>query len=387
MKTALLVGGTAATGIAISAELLARGFEVTIYHRGLHEVSELNEMEHIHGDPHHETTIDRDLAGRHWDVTVATYGRIRHLAAALRGRTGHFVSVSGTPVVGMQPGVPMREDFPCETAQHAPAGLRGLIAKIAQTEEAVLAAHTRGDFVSTVVRYPYVYGPHAVVPMEWHVIRRVLDARRRWIFQGAGLALQGRCASPNAARLVGLVLDQPQRAGGEIYHAADTRQYTQREWVELVAGAMNHEFQPVDIPAVICALGRSAVPMAGEYNWVRATDVDAGRLRHSLVSNEKARVQLGYEDAVTPADWIRETVAHWLKSPPLVDGLSGRLGPADFDYAAEDRLLAWWDTVCAQAPDCGEPLVRSHPYDHPTQASPATPVKAPQHRHNAGSTP
>jgi hypothetical protein len=119
--------------------------------------------------------------------------------------------------------------------------------------------------------------------------------------------------------------------------------------------------------------------MAGEYNWVRSTDVDAGRLRHSLVSNEKARMQLGYEDAVTPADWIRETVGYWLKSPPPVDGLSGRLGPDDFDYAAEERLLAWWDTARAQAPDCGKPLVRSHPYDHPTQAPPAKPVQANPH--------
>ncbi len=369
MKTALLVGGTAATGIAIAAELRARGFEVTIYHRGAHEVDALADLEHIHGDPHHEATIDRDLAGRQWDVTVATYGRIRYLAAALRGRTGHFVSISGTPVVGMQPGVPMREDFACETTDHAPAGLKGLLPKIAQTEEAVLAAHARGDFAATVVRYPYVYGPHAVVALEWHVIRRVLDGRKRWIFQGDGLALQGRCASPNAARLVGLALDQPLVAGGQIYHAADTRQHTQREWVELVAGAMGHQFEAVDIPAAITALGCSAVPMAGEYTWVRSTDVDAGRLRHSLVSNEKARIQLGYTDAVAPGDWIRETVAHWLASPPLVDGQSGRLGPNDFDYAAEDRLLAWWDGVAAQAPACGRQLVRAHPYDHPQPAA------------------
>ena len=59
--------------------------------------------------------------------------------------------------------------------------------------------------------------------MEWHVIRRVLDQRKTWVLQGGGLAIGARCAAPNAARLVGLILDQPAVAGGRIYHAADDR--------------------------------------------------------------------------------------------------------------------------------------------------------------------
>ena len=365
MKTALLIGGTAATGVAIAAELGMRGFEVTVYHRGQHELDALRSLEHIHGDPHEAVAIDRDLAGRRWDVTVATYGRIRHLAKAMRGRTGHFVSISGIPVVSTQSGVPLLEEHGYETQAHAPAGLKGLLPRIIETEQAIMAAHARGDFNATVVRYPYVYGPHAVVSQEWPIIRRVLDGRRRWILQGQGLPLRGRCASPNAARLVGLVLDQPGVSAGAFYHAADTRQYTQREWVALVARAMSYSFEFVDIPASIVPLGWSAVPMAGDYTWSRSTDVDDGLLRHVLVSNEKARRELGYTDAVDPEAWMRETVAHWRQSPPLVDGRSGRLEPLDFDYPAEDQLLAYWDRVVAERPRCGAPLVRSHPYDHP----------------------
>ncbi len=371
MKTALLVGGTAATGVAIAAELRARGFETTIYHRGTHEVDVLGDLEHIHGDPHHPEAIDRDLAGRQWDVTVATYGRIRHLAQALRGRTGHFVSISGMPVVGMTPGVPVLEQHPYETVTEAPEGLKGLLPRIVQTEQAVLEAHARGDFAATVVRYPYVYGPYSVVPMEWHVIKRVLDNRRRWIVQGAGLTLGGRCASPNAARLVALALERPSVAGGAIYHAADARQFTQREWIAMVASVLGYEFEFVDIPSTIAPLGCSAVPMAGEYTWTRSADVNAGRLRHVLVCNEKARAELGYADVVEPRDWIQKTVAHWLAFPPLVDGQSGRLDARDFDYAAEDRLLGYWDTVRAAAPHFGSRLVRTHPYDHPRPDGPA----------------
>lgn len=365
MKTALLIGGTAATGVAIAAELRRLGTEVTIYHRGHHEVDEIADLEHIHGDPHDAEQIRRDLAGRSWDVTVATYGRIRLLAEALRGRTGHFVSISGTPVVALQAGVPMAESHPYQDPQTGPAGMRGLMPRIVETELALLEAHERKDFCATVVRYPYVYGPHSVVPMEWHVMRRVLDGRRRWAVQAGGQTLTGRCAAPNAAHLVGLVLGQPKVSGGQVFHAADSRQYTQREWVGLVAGAMGHAFEFVDIPASVCALGRSAVPMAGEFSWVPSEDVARGMQRHALVSNEKGKRLLGYEDVVDPPQWIARTVQYWQAHPPLIDGQAGRFSTAEFDYESEDRLLAWWDAVVRDAPAFGVPLLRSHPYAHP----------------------
>jgi nucleoside-diphosphate-sugar epimerase len=370
MKTALLIGGTAATGVAIAAALRGRGFEVTIYHRGIHEYADLDDLEHIHGDPHFPETIARDLGGRSWDVTVATYGRIRHIAEHLRGRTGHLVTVSGIPAVKLLPGVPISERDPYADPADAPAGLKKLVPRIVETERAVLEAHAAGHFTATVVRYPYVYGPRSVVPMEWHVLKRVLDGRRRWIVPEGGLAIRGRCASVNAARLVGLVLGRPRVTGGEVYHAADTRQYTLREWVTMVAAAAGHEFEFVDIPSDIVPLGVSAVPMAAEYSSVSSRSVDAGGLRHALVSNEKARRDLGYEDVVTPEKWIGRTVEHWLRNPPAVDGAGAGLTPQDFDYAAEDALLAYWDRVVACAPVEGMALGRNRQCPHPKNPVP-----------------
>lgn len=374
MKTALLIGGTAATGGPIATELRRRGFAVTVYHRGTHELAELMDLEHIHGDPHQPASIATDLAGRSWDLTVATYGRIRYLAQALRGRTGQFIAVSGMPVLAAEPGVPALEDHPRESPANAPAGLRGLLPKITETEVGVLEAHVRGDFIATVVRYPYVYGPHSIVPMEWHVIRRVLDRRRRWILQGDGLALSGRCAAPNAAALIGKLVDHPRIAGGRIYHAADTRQFTQREWTALVAAELGWEFEFVDIPTCVAPMGSSSVPMAGEHSWTRADDVATGRLRHLLVSNERARSDLGYADAVSSRDWLSRTVAHWMAHPPSVGAVGDYLQARDFDYAAEDALLAFWDAVCARAPQVGTRLVRPHPYDHPAPHAMAAPT-------------
>lgn len=367
-KTALVIGGTAATGAAIVAGLRRRGYAVTIYHRGTHELPGQDDLEHIHGDPHQRDSIAADLAGRSWDVTIATYGRVRYIADELRGRTGHLVTISGTLVLGATHGVPTFEDEAYESPENAPAGIGKLFPRIAATEQAILAAHQRGDFAATVVRYPYTYGPHAVAPLEWHVIQRVLDGRKRWAVHSGGLGLSARCASPNAAEVALLALDNSDVAGGEIYHAADSVQYTQREWIKATAATMGHMFEFVDIPPAIVPLGSTAIPLAGEYSWIRSGDVQTGLIRHQILSNRKVRDDLGYADVVSPLDWLRVTVEHWLAHPPLIDGANGRLGPREFDYAAEDALLGWWDDVVRDRPDFGRPMVRAHPYAHPKRA-------------------
>jgi nucleoside-diphosphate-sugar epimerase len=222
-----------------------------------------------------------------------------------------------------------------------------------------------------VVRYPYVYGPHAVVPMEWHVIKRCLDRRRRWILRSGGLAVTGRCASPNAAALVGNVLDRPVVAAGKVYHAADHRQFTQREWIEMIASLVDWEFEFVEVPTSIAPPGSSSAPMAGEDLFVlNQADMAAGRLRHHVPTAERARAELGHVQRMDPRQWMEETVRYQLSHPPRTDGSSPSMGPSDFDYASEDELLAWWDATVALAPPSGPTVTRRHPYQHPKTGSP-----------------
>src|SRR3546814_19538392 len=103
--------------------------------------------------------------------------------------------------------------------------------------------------------------------------------------------------------------------------------------------------QTCALPISIAPLGSSAVPMAGEYSWIRKSDVEQGLIRHQLLSNLYGREVLGYADKVDPLDWMTATVQHWLKNPPTVDGEDGRLGAADFDYAAGDRLRQFWQAT------------------------------------------
>jgi len=359
MTTALIVGGTAATGLPIIDELQRRGYEVTVYHRGQHEVPGLADLEHIHGDPHFAEIIAADLGGRRWDLVVATYGRIRLLAEALIGKTERLITVGGTPVVRRLPGVPG-----LESDGYVDPGT-SLIDRMIETEQTVLRAHAAGHYVSTVVRYPYVYGPHSVLVPEWHVVKRVHDDRRRWLAPGGGLGISTRCAAPNAAHTIGLAIDRPEIAGGQIYQVADDRQFTFREWTQMIARLLGYDFDFVDIPW-------SALPtpstggMFGGGGSLSALPQGGGPRSHNLLSNLKAKTELGYTDVVTPEAWMRLTLDHLLAHPPVIDGVGNHLKPEEFNYAAEDRLLGWWDGVLASAPsDVGAVVTQRHAYDHP----------------------
>jgi hypothetical protein len=53
----------------------------------------------------------------------------------------------------------------------------------------------------------------------------------------------------------------------------------------------------------------------------------------------KIRSELGYRDAVAPAEGLRRTVAWLLENRPEPGGLTEKILGDTFDYAAEDRIV------------------------------------------------
>ena len=95
---ALVIGGTGPSGPHTVNGLIERGYDVTILHGGQHEVEFVQDVEHIHTDPHFAETLEPALAGRTFDLALATYGRMRIIANLLKGRTGRFIGVGGPAV-------------------------------------------------------------------------------------------------------------------------------------------------------------------------------------------------------------------------------------------------------------------------------------------------
>jgi nucleoside-diphosphate-sugar epimerase len=338
-SSALVVGGTGPTGPYIVDGLIDRGYQVAILHRGSHEVDEIPpEVEHIHTDPYDASCLENALQGRHFDVCIATYGRLRAVASVMAARCERFLSAGGAPAYRgyMNPGlagpagmdVPIRENAPLVAEESEDE--KGW--RIVRTEQALF------DEIpdATHFRYPFVYGRYQLVPREWLLVRRFLEGRRRIILPDGGLTLHSYGAAPNIAHALLLAVGKPESSRGKIYNVADSTVLSLRQVVETIADHMKVDLEIINMPWDLAVPSRPLVMQPCTGHRVQ----DIGAIRHDL----------GYEDLVDPRQGIRETVDWLLAHPPEHGGTEEMVLEDPFDYAAEDRLIDAWLALKAQMP-------------------------------------
>lgn len=358
---ALVIGGTGPSGPHVVRGLLERGYDVAVFHRGVHEPPDMHDVEHIHGDPHFAETIADALGSRQFDVVVSMYGRLRIIADFMVGRCRQLVATTGTigyencllPHRGIPSGMKVmaREDGPkADSSGEAPSFSASALA----AERNVLSHALAGDYQGTVIRYPTLYGPHNVVPQEWSIIKRIRDGRSFMLVTDGGLSITSRCAARNAANGVLSAVDYSLIANGEAYNCADRDQYTVGQWIELVAHIMGAKLEVVPIPLDIgMATFAELSPMPG-------------RVPHGILDTTKIRQELGFDDVIDAPTAIAEYVS-WLEEhpPDLLDHASGFVD--QFDYDSEDRLLKAYRTAVARIlAEVPRPVpVRRHAMPHP----------------------
>lgn len=334
LPRALVIGGTGPTGPFVVRGLVERGFSVTMAHTGRHERPEIpDEVEHLHTDPFDREALAGSLGSRSFEVAVVMYGRLRDVAQLLAGRVARLITVGGMPVVDgygnpeqLRPaGMPMPtlEDGATVTG----AGHQGhnvKVARMVETERAVFAAHP----TATHLRYPLVYGPHQLLPREWMVVRRVLDGRRHLILPDGGLYVGSATYVENAAHALLLAVDRPERSAGETYHVGDERAPSLRQVVEIVATALAHSFEIVDLPYELARPAHPLMLRSGSF--------------HRYTPPTKLMSELGYRDVV-PCEEALVRTARWLAAHPPERGGDIEQNLQDpFDYGAEDALIAAW---------------------------------------------
>jgi nucleoside-diphosphate-sugar epimerase len=326
----LVIGGTGPTGLPLVGGLVARDYDVTIMHRGLHERAETpGAVTHVHADPYDEAALSL-LRESTWDVVVAMYGRLRRIAEATAGRCGHFVSVGGVPAYRgwMHPFLHEPGGLPVPVAEDAP-----LVAepeddekgyRIVRTEQAVFEHHPRAAHF----RYPYVYGPYQLAPREWLIVRRILDGRDHIVVADDGLTLHHHGFTENLAHALLRAIEQPSAAAGNIFNVGDEEVLTVRQVIELVGAALG---RPLDIVSMPFDLAVPARPLLTQP-----------AVTHRVLDLTRVRTVLGYHD-VTPAREAIRVTARWLAEHPCERGGQEEMVLTDpFDYAAEDRLIDAW---------------------------------------------
>ncbi len=358
---ALVIGGTGPTGPFVVEGLVQRGYEPVILHRGTHEVPFVEPFEHIHADPHFGEPVAEALAGRKFDLVIATYGRLRLMVDTLAATTDRLITIGGT-VYGKTQWSKPADESAARSLTHK------LVQRVQDTEDFLRASHDEGKFNLTHFRYPNLYGPRQLAPREWSIIRRLLDGRREIPVMDGGLTLEGRAYVQNAAHAVLLAVDAADASSGTFYNVADELTPTDAERALAIADAMGVKVRLVNYPreaaapAYFWGVGRNLEYMGQE---------GPPPTHHKLLDISKMKNELGYRDVVSFEEAIRRTVSWYLENP-LERGSSEeeRIGDP-FDYGGEDAyreaLDAFLATV-ASLPLRG--VVFQHSYEHPK--APAT---------------
>ena len=336
MKRALVVGGTGPSGPYLLRGLVDRDFDVTMFHTGRHELDDNPDVEHIHGDPFSAEGIAEALGNRTFDVSIATYGKVRHIARHLADKTTQFISVGGTPVYtghvtqsALHPwGHPIgiREDHPRVPPDGIPGETYGSAA-IRRTEDVILGLGHAHAFGASIFRYPSIYGPRNPHAWEWSVIKRILDGRSFICVPDGGLPIHSRLSAWNAAHSILMAVDLPEHAAGHAFNCADDEQFMLRQWMELTmeyaGGSLEFVSVPGDIPSP--AWGTMVFHYSGSP--------------HVVIDTTKIREVLGYTDAMPAREGLKATVEWILENR----GDSDRWSVLDrFDYDAEDAFVESW---------------------------------------------
>jgi nucleoside-diphosphate-sugar epimerase len=339
-ESALVIGGTGPTGPPIVRGLEARGFDVTILHSGKHEVPEVAHVRHLHGDVFSEDGLRDALSEETFDLAIASYGRLRSIADVLLGRVGRILSIGGAPVyrgffdpaIHQPPGLPIPTREDAELATEADDGKSY---RIGRTEQLLFDKHP----TATHFRYPYVYGPRQLAPREWCIVRRILDGRPFLVLPDDGLSIVPFGYTENLAHALLLAVDQPEASMGEVFNCGDDEKLTIRQVAEIITAELDHDWELIGMPADLAVPAR---PIMQSY-----------RSTHRYIDTSKLRTSLGYRDVV-PARQAVGLAARWLvENPPVLGGYEESALQDPFDYAAEDRLVAWWKDAIADPPDLG----------------------------------
>jgi nucleoside-diphosphate-sugar epimerase len=274
--------------------------------------------------------MNEDLSPLNFDLVVSSYGRLRYIAKTMAGRTGRFIGITGGGTyVGFRfrshfpKGlfVPIPEDSPVYVERN-PEEHHGFM--IAESERELMAAHQRGDFQVTILRYPAVYGPRQLQPRLWPIIKRIMDRRPFIIVPGNGLRLNHPSYADNVAQATLLAVDCPQ-AVGQIYNVGDERYPTLLEVIDLAAKQMGHQWEIIEI----------------NHPWAKAMAKGyAGFSFHTIFDIHKIRSELGYRDLVQPAEGVERTVTWLLENhKSAIDPRTAELLADGYDYALEDRFV------------------------------------------------
>jgi nucleoside-diphosphate-sugar epimerase len=338
----LLIGGTGFIGPHLARHLIAEGHQVAVFHRG-QSTSVLPEgAQQILGDrqslPNSVSYFRRFSPDVVVDLILSSERQARDLMRSMRGATGRIVALSSCDVYraagilhGLEPGplqpVPLTEDSELRTHRHPyPPEVLTMLRKVfgwldddydkIPAEEIVMGDP---ELPGTVLRLPMIYGPGDPLHRLHPLLKRMDDGRPAILMQAENAQWRGpRGYVENVAAAIALAVVSP-RAAGRVYNVAERQSFSELEWAEQVGQAAGWSGKVLALPKEHTP-AHLRIPHDAAQHWT--------------VSSERIRVELGYSESVVLQTALNRTIAWERCNPPAV------IDPKQFDYAAEDAVLA-----------------------------------------------
>jgi nucleoside-diphosphate-sugar epimerase len=318
----LILGGTLFIGRRIARELLARGDDVMVVHRGQTEPAELSGCAHVHAARSALAEVAGRLRGFRPDAVIDTRAMTAADADAVLPHLpdAHLVLLSSIDVYrayelllaghGGEP-VPLTEQSPVRSERYP---LRDLLPGLGAHYDKLDVEPLYLSRGGTALRLSMIYGEHDGQRREEFVLRRVRAGRLQIPF-GPGTSLDTRCYVGDVATAVLAALDRPSAASGQVFNVGDLTTGTVRDWAHAIVAAAGSDASLVTVP-------EDVVP----------PDLEDTRsiAQHFLVDSRKAATVLGWRPS-DPAETIPVSVRWHLANPPA---------GVDEDFSADDRALA-----------------------------------------------
>ena len=258
------------------------------------------------------------------DMLAFTREGAESFVSTLSGIAGRAVVVSSADVYlaygrlhHTEPGpieqVPLTEDSPLRQK----LGPEGEAYDKTGVEEVVRGAT---ELPSTIVRYPAIYGPGDGQRRFFVYARRMADQRPAIILGESEAEFRfSHAYAEDAAHAVVLAATN-EGAIGRVYNVAELITPT---WLERV-----HDL------AAAAAWNGQVVVVRDEQATLPQHHTQPDLNQPLVLDSSRIRSELGYREVVAYEDGLRRTCDWLLTQPP------GTSSPEQFDYAAEDRLLA-----------------------------------------------
>ena len=337
---ALVLGGTRFVGLHLVQLLHSQGHGVTVLNRGRTEAPLPEEVSRIRADRSVPGQVPAALKGRRFDAAFDISGykpsEVQPVTDALNGNVGHYVFCSTAAVYAPSGVAPIRENHPLNRGPEADDYARNKIL----CEDLLLDAFRGRGFPATIVRPPYVYGPHDGIPERLFGLFARLTQGRSVIVPGEGLALSHSVHVDDLAAAFAAVPGRRQ-ALGQAYNATGPEAITANACISAIASIMDLDGKVVHVDV------RDYEAMLKDLEPIRATDIFDFSWRESYVlSNEKLRRELGWSPRYDMPRGVGMTYSWWLEQG---------LDKEPWDFSADDRALAWLSSRSGAPPADRQP--------------------------------